>query len=338
PLLVGDRLVGVIGVFSHQVIASTAVDLLSSISHQLSLGIERQWAIQRQAATSERVQAANIELNTRQEELRSTMTELKTVNKALEEARRAAEAASKAKSAFLANMSHEIRTPMTAILGFADIMSDDRTDKLAIEDRKDAARTIKRNGEHLLAIINDILDLSKIEAGKLTVEMMNCSPRSIIEETVSLVKVKADEKGLSIHAEYTDDIPSVIHSDPTRLRQILTNLLGNAVKFSDMGEARIQASLVDGDSPRVRFDVYNSGLGMNAEQAGNLFEEFTQADNSVTRRFGGTGLGLSISRRLARLLGGDVVLVDSKPGGLALPCGSGCIATDRRDRESAATR
>jgi CheY-like chemotaxis protein len=203
-------------------------------------------------------------------------------------------------------MSHEIRTPMTAILGYADLMSDPEQSQ---SDRWDSIQTIRRNGEHLLRIINDILDISKIEAGKLTVERIDCSPAQIVGDVASLMRGRAIEKGLEFAVEYVGPIPRIIQTDPTRLRQILMNLCGNAVKFTKSGGVRIVSRLVGSptdEAPRLRFEVIDTGIGLNTEQVAKLFQPFTQADTSTTREYGGTGLGLTISKRLAQMLGGDI--------------------------------
>ena len=234
---------------------------------------------------------------------------------ALQAAKEIADSANLAKSEFLANMSHEIRTPMTAILGFAEIVRENVTEPETV----DAITTVRRNGEYLLGIINDILDLSKVEAGKTVVEQIPCSPCQIIAEVMSLVRVRAEGKNLACNVEYIGDIPKQIVSDPTRLRQILINLLGNAIEFTEEGGIRLIVRFVDGAetggtvvSPHMQFDVLDTGLGMTNAQIAGLFQPFMQADTTMTRKFGGTGLGLTISKRFAELLGGDIVVVESE--------------------------
>ncbi|NUQ68129.1 MAG: response regulator [Phycisphaerales bacterium] len=224
----------------------------------------------------------------------------------LRQAKEAADAANKAKSEFLANMSHEIRTPMAAILGFADLIASEQESWDGAR-RADAIATIRRNGQHLLTLINDILDLSKIEAGKMTVEQIATHPAEVLGEVRALLEPKALLKGLEFQVEYASAMPETMLGDPVRLRQVLVNLVSNAIKFTESGSVRIVASC-DAGEEKIRFDVVDTGIGLTPEQQSRLFGSFAQADASTTRNFGGTGLGLRISRRLARLLGGDVTL------------------------------
>lgn len=247
---------------------------------------------------------AELDLQSRNQTLIETMKHLKV-------ATHDAQAASRAKSEFLANMSHEIRTPMTAILGFADSLLDPT---LSESERADSIQIIRRNGTHLLEIINDILDMSKIEAGKLEIEIIDTRPAQIVEEVSSLMQPRAVDKGISISVRYNTPIPERIHSDPTRLRQILLNLVGNAVKFTKIGGVRLHVAY-DADAGTITFRVIDTGLGMTEEQVKAIarFDAFRQADGSTTRRYGGTGLGLRISNSLARMLGGGID-IQSQPG------------------------
>ncbi len=241
---------------------------------------------------------------------------LEQVVKELEIAKSNAEQSAQAKSEFLANMSHEIRTPMTAVLGYTDLLLSETEAGSHISEALD---TIKRNGEHLLQIINDILDISKIEAGKMEIELMACSPKKIVEEAIELMSVRAKEKSLFLKAEFAGCLPEVIKTDPTRLRQILLNLLSNSIKFTKTGGVTIKVELqkvgTSDKQPLLNISIIDTGIGMSQEQAGKLFQPFTQADSSMSRRFGGTGLGLSISLRLAEKLGGNIEVKSEKGRG-----------------------
>ncbi len=225
---------------------------------------------------------------------------------ATEEFLRAAEKASQSKSEFLASMSHEIRTPMTAILGYAEELLAGVEEPEALE----AASVIKRNGDHLLAVLDDILDISKIEAGRLEVHKTPCSPHEILLDTVSLMEKRAEAKGVGLKLELIGEVPDLVVTDPKCVRQILINLLGNAVKFTEKGEIRLLADfrLAKDHPSRLQFEVIDTGIGMSAEQVERLFQPFSQADVSIARKYGGTGLGLAISKRLAEMLGGDLTV------------------------------
>lgn len=236
--------------------------------------------------------------------------QLQAVNQELLAAKAQAEAASDAKSDFLCNMSHEVRTPMTAILGSADLalLDDSDTQEMARH-----LRTIQTNGEHLLAVVSDILDISKIEAGRLEVETVPTDVRLILQEVATLQRPIIEDKGLQFGMQIDSGVPQLLPCDPTRLRQILLNLLNNATKFTERGAVHVIVQREFEDQTYVRFDVRDTGIGIDAETLGQLFRPFKQADGSTTRKFGGTGLGLAISRQLARLLGGDLD-VSSVPG------------------------
>ncbi len=245
------------------------------------------------------------------------VTDRKRDEQLIIEARAAADAANRTKSEFLANVSHEIRTPLTAILGYVDLLRDDGDLANAPSRRIETIDTIRSAGQHLLTVINDILDLSKIEAGKLQVENIETELPQLLCDVERLMTHRATGKGVEIRTIVMNAVPERVMSDPTRLRQILMNLLGNAVKFTERGHvsltARVAESVGEGE-PRLLVDIDDTGPGLSPDQAARLFEPFSQADTSVTRKHGGTGLGLVISRRLAQLLGGEVSLVRSVPG------------------------
>lgn len=227
---------------------------------------------------------------------------------AIEKARDEALHANSAKSNFLANMSHEIRTPLTSIIGFADSCRDiDQT----MSERSCAINTIIKSGNHLMNIINEILDLSKIEAGKLEIEIRKVSLMELLEEVNSFVKVLADEKGLTFGINYTFSLPIYIKTDQLRLKQILLNLCSNAIKFTDNGHVYLNVTYTS-QSSKITFEVIDTGIGMNAEQLNKIFMPFEQADSSITRKFGGTGLGLTLSKQLVEMLNGELT-VESLP-------------------------
>lgn len=244
------------------------------------------------------------------------VTKQKEFEQTLEKAIQAAEAANESKSEFLANMSHEIRTPMTAILGYADLLFEQEQD----EEKTRYLQTIRRNGQFLLGIINDILDLSKIEAKKLQVQRERFAPHQLIEDVRSIMEVRAKERDLALTVNYEGKIPADIESDPKRLKQILVNLVGNAIKFTEQGKVNIVVRYDDDDVSRMHFEVMDSGIGMSEEQQSRLFLPFSQGDPAVNRRFGGTGLGLAISQRLAYMLGGKIQVESVEGKGSTFTC------------------
>ena len=223
----------------------------------------------------------------------------------MRDARDLAERVARARSAFLANMSHEIRTPMNAVLGFVELILDT---ELSTEQRR-ALELVRSSSEALLMILNDILDYSKIEAEHLELESIPFDVSKVVHATASLLAVRAREKHLELLAEVSADVPRAVRGDPTRLRQVLMNLIGNAIKFTEQGEIviSVNATATDGTA-KVTFAVRDTGIGIAAEHVASVFKEFTQADSTMTRRYGGTGLGLAISQRLVRLMGGKLTV------------------------------
>ncbi|TWU17575.1 Autoinducer 2 sensor kinase/phosphatase LuxQ [Novipirellula galeiformis] len=239
------------------------------------------------------------------------ITEQREFERSLQDARLQAEVANRSKSEFLANMSHEIRTPMTAIIGYVDLIAESIHD----EQTLDYIRTIRTNGSFLLDIINDILDLSKIEAGKFDVLPEQFAPNRLVEDVWSIMGVRAKESNIELEVEYEGLIPSRIETDPKRLKQILINLVGNAIKFTDRGCVRLQVRFDVAGDGKMHFDVIDTGIGMTPRQIEKLFQPFSQADTTVARTFGGTGLGLAISKRLAKMLGGEISVVSESGKG-----------------------
>jgi len=241
-------------------------------------------------------------------ELGRMLDTLQKTNNELSIARERADAGNRAKSEFLANMSHEIRTPLGGVLGAATLLKDTPLNS----EQQELLQAISSSGEVLLTLINDILDLSKIESGRMTVELIRVDVRAIVKSAIDIFALHAREKGIGLESTVSERIPQFVLSDPVRLRQILTNLLGNAFKFTAEGRISVAVELRDGPS-ELLFSVSDTGIGIPPDIQAKLFQPFTQGDASTTRRFGGTGLGLTICKRLAELLGGNSG-VDSQPG------------------------
>ncbi len=238
--------------------------------------------------------------------------------------------ADQARTYFLANVSHEVRTPVTALLGFADLLQEPG---LSEPQRADFVQTIRRNAQHLLAILNDLLDSAKLESGQMSIERLTVAPTDLLDETVAQAQPMAQKKGLALQLEFDGTMPAAIVTDPTRARQILFNLLGNAIKFTAAGGVRVVARMLADDVLQVQ--VIDTGIGISAEQMQRLFVPFSQADASTSRQFGGTGLGLALSRQLARQLGGDVTAASEPGRGSTFTV---TIATGRPARPTAATK
>jgi len=243
----------------------------------------------------------------------SDITDQIELRQQLVEAKESAENAAQARSSFLATMSHEIRTPMNGVLGLAELLLD--SDLSA--DQRETVQSIRGSGRALLGILNDVLDLSKAEAGMLELESIPMRPRECADDVVQLLSVQAGKKSLALRLDVADDVPPCVLGDPGRLRQVLLNLVGNAVKFTAKGEVTVGIRMLEGARSTMRYEVLDTGIGIEPEARRRIFEPFTQADASTTRRFGGTGLGLSISRRLAEVMGGSLDCAPRDSGGSA---------------------
>jgi PAS domain S-box-containing protein len=244
--------------------------------------------------------------------LATDVTKYKEIQSELEHAKEAAEVANATKSSFLANMSHEIRTPLGAVLGFSDLLIDPQ---VSISEKVNYVAVIKRNGELLSNIINDILDLSKVEAGKMQLSFTDVDLNEVVNDTKALLDLQAKDKGIELEIIVDENVPDIIRTDALRLRQILINIIGNAIKFTARGKVSLEIKCVDVDDRKdcLWFTVKDSGIGIKPDQVGKLFAPFSQADVTSKRKYGGTGLGLALSKRLAMLLGGDLVLTESVP-------------------------
>ena len=267
----------------------------------LNLTLEDRVAERTEAAESRALQlaASNRELERTAEDLRSTEEQLL-------EAIKEANSANEAKSQFLATMSHEIRTPMNGILGMTDLL----LRSSVTHQQESCLKVVKQSGATLLTLLNDILDLSKIEAGKMELESIEFDIREVVENSVRLIAAAAFKKNLDVICEIDNNLPQLAVGDPGRIRQILTNLIGNAVKFTSEGQIHVSVRPVDGG---VEFNVTDTGIGISTDKQGLIFDAFKQSDSSTTRQFGGTGLGLSIGRTLVEMMGGRIA-VESEPG------------------------
>jgi signal transduction histidine kinase/CheY-like chemotaxis protein len=272
--------------------------LIGSFNQMLERIQERDAALQRAKGDLEvRVQA-------RTEELEQEVIERKQAEEEMRQARDLAEKASRAKSEFLANMSHEIRTPLNGVMGMTDLALET---ELTAEQRE-YLETVKISGDSLLTVINDILDFSKIEAGKIDLEAIDFNVRDSLESTLKTLALRADEKGLELLCEVAPQVPEILRGDSTRLRQIVINLVGNAIKFTDKGEiaVKVQVEAREGQDCICRFTVADTGIGIPEEKRELIFAPFSQGDTSTTRKYGGTGLGLTISTRLVQMMGGKI--------------------------------
>lgn len=259
------------------------------------------------------LEETNQKLEVANEKLTSANEELAKVNADLQQTRDEALSASNLKSAFVANISHELRTPLSGVLGMNELLLRTRLDSEQI----DYANAVQNSASSLMVIVNDILDLSRIEAGKMTLDVTELRPLTLVQEAVHLLSIAAEAKNLNITIDFDNSIPGMLYGDPIRIKQVLVNLLGNAIKFTSKGEISVRLVLVRADekSLTIKFSVTDTGIGLSKDEQRFLFLPFTQVDSSTTRPFGGTGLGLALSKRLVELMEGEIGLVSEKGRG-----------------------
>jgi signal transduction histidine kinase len=312
PLTIEDKLVGVMAMFSRKPITDITLKALASVSNEIAIGIERKLAEEElkkhRDHLEELVKERTVELNNKNEELTenklaliSLVEELNRATEELIKAKDRAEAADRLKSIFLATMSHELRTPLNSIIGFTGILLQGFSGPLNDEQNKQL-EMVKNSGNHLLSLINDVLDISKIEAGQLKIDIAPFDMSKSIETVVQIVTPLARTKELALHVEITSKL-GVIVSDKRRVEQILLNLLSNAIKFTEKGEVKVECQVSGG---QVITRVIDTGIGIKPENMDRLFKPFIQLETGLARRFEGTGLGLSISKRLVEMLGGTI--------------------------------